>query len=53
MDVFNNIEILIVVFAIGTFLVIQFIVASFVIGKVFVPNVSCISYKWGSFLCIC
>jgi hypothetical protein len=53
MDVFNNIEILVVVFAIGTFLVVQFLVTSFVIGKVLVPNVSCISYKWGFFLCIC
>lgn len=53
MDVFSNIEILVVVFAIGTFLVVQFLVASFVIGKVLVPKVSCINYKWGFFLSIC
>jgi hypothetical protein len=53
MNVFSNIEILVVVFAIETFIVVQFLVASFVIGKVLVPKVSYISYKWGSFLSIC
>ncbi len=53
MNVFSNIEILVVVFAIGTFIVVQFLVASFVIGKVLVPKVSCISCKWGSFSSIC
>ncbi len=47
MDVFGNIKILVAIFFIGTFIVVPFLVANFVIDKVLVPMVSCCSCKGG------
>jgi hypothetical protein len=46
---FGNIKILVAIFFVGTFLVVPFLVGSFVNDKLLVPRVSCFSYKGGSF----